>query len=96
VGGRFILAVTVFWWAFALWPVGDAPDWLVRTRLVCFGVDGGGLPDRAGWVGLVGQPLGMLGALLVGWRGAVGGAAPGAGLDATRSHGWAAPLRRWC
>jgi protein SCO1 len=73
--GAFILAVTVFWWAFALWPVGDAPDWLVRTRLVCFGVDGGGLPDRAGWVALVGQPLGMLGALLVGWRGAVGGAA---------------------
>jgi protein SCO1 len=72
--GTFILAVTVFWWAFALWPVGDAPDWLLRTRLVCFGVDGGGLPDRAGWVALVGQPLGMLGALLVGWRGAVGGA----------------------
>lgn len=72
--GAFILGVTVFWWAFALWPVGDAPDWLVRTRLVCFGVDGGGLPDRAGWVALVGQPLGMLGALLVGWRGAVGGA----------------------
>jgi protein SCO1 len=71
----FILVVTVFWWSFALWPVRDAPYWLARTRLVCFGVADNGLPDAAGWVGLIGQPLGMLAALLVGWRRDVRGAA---------------------
>jgi protein SCO1/2 len=59
---------TAAWWALALWPVGDdGPAWLLRTRYVCFGVSQSGLPDTAGWVGLIGQPLGMLAALLAGW-----------------------------
>lgn len=62
----FILAVTVVWWALALWPLpSEAPDWLVRTRLVCFGAEMDGLPTRSGWILLVGEPLAMLGALFV-------------------------------
>ena len=63
-----LLVVTAGWWALALWPVADGPDWLERTRYVCFGVRDSGLPDAGGWVGLVGSPLGMLGVLIVGWR----------------------------
>ncbi|HUH13121.1 MAG TPA: SCO family protein, partial [Longimicrobiales bacterium] len=65
-----LFAITVVWWALALWPVPEAaPYWLLRTRAVCFGAQGNGLPDLAGWVGLTGQPLGLLGVLLFGWRG---------------------------
>ncbi|MEX0891230.1 MAG: SCO family protein [Gemmatimonadota bacterium] len=64
-----ILAVTASWWALALWPVGDAPAWLARTRYVCFGVAETGLPDAAGWGGLVAGPGGMLAILLVGFWG---------------------------
>jgi len=68
LGLGFVLAVTVVWWALALWPMpGDAPAWLVRTRLVCFGADGHTLPTRAGWTVLIGEPLAMLGALFVIW-----------------------------
>ena len=68
LGLGFVLAVTVVWWALALWPMpGDAPAWLVRTRLVCFGADVHTLPTRAGWMALIGEPLAMLGALLVVW-----------------------------
>lgn len=64
--------ITAGWWALALWPVpGAAPAWLARARVVCFGIVDSGLPDPAGWVGLVGQPLGMLGVLLFGWGGAL-------------------------
>jgi len=65
-----ILVATAAWWGLAFWPVGDgAPEWLARTRYVCFGVRGeSGLPDAGGWINLVGQPLGMLAALCVGWR----------------------------
>ena len=63
-----LLVVTAGWWALALWPVADGPEWLERTRYVCFGVRDSGLPDGGGWVGLVGSPLGMLGVLIVGWR----------------------------
>lgn len=67
-----ILAITASWWALALWPLpGSAPDWLVRTRAVCFGSTRGGLPDAGGWLLLVGQPLGMVGVLVVVWGGAV-------------------------
>jgi protein SCO1 len=63
-----ILAITAAWWALALWPLNAAaPAWLARTRLVCFGASLDGLPDAAGWVVLVGQPLGMLLLLLVVW-----------------------------
>jgi len=63
-----ILVITAAWWALALWPAGDvAPEWLVRTRAACFGSVPGGLPDPGGWILLIGEPLGMLGVLLVVW-----------------------------
>jgi cytochrome oxidase Cu insertion factor (SCO1/SenC/PrrC family) len=56
-----IVAITAGWRALALWPAGgDAPDWLLRTREVCFGTTRDGLPDAGGWVLLVGQPIGMI------------------------------------
>lgn len=77
-----ILVVTCAWWMLALWPVADeAPYWLLRTRLVCFGAEGNGLPDAAGWVGLMGQPVGMFGALWFGW-----GAPLRSGLRRLRDH----------
>ena len=62
-----ILAITVSWWALALWPAADAPAWLVLTRETCFGTAATGLPDAGGWLALSGQPLGMLLVLLAGW-----------------------------
>lgn len=72
LGGILALAVlllaTVVWWALALWPVpGEAPEWLARARSVCFNTRENGLPDASGWLLLIGQPLGMLAALMVGW-----------------------------
>ncbi len=65
----FLVAVTAAWWALALWPLPDAPPaWLERTRAVCFNAGPTGLPDPSGWILLVGQPLGMLGTLLAGWK----------------------------
>ncbi len=67
-----ILAVTAAWWALALWPAGtDTPGWVVQTRAVCFGTRADGLPGPAGWLVLVGEPLGMRGFLLAAWGGAV-------------------------
>ena len=63
-----IIAITASWWALALWPVSDAgPEWLLRTRQVCFGATADRLPDAGGWILLVGQPLGMIGLLAVVW-----------------------------
>jgi cytochrome oxidase Cu insertion factor (SCO1/SenC/PrrC family) len=63
-----ILMVTATWWALALFPAGAAePEWLTRTRAACFGSAHGGLPDAGGWILLVGEPVGMLVALLAGW-----------------------------
>ncbi|HEX6308134.1 MAG TPA: SCO family protein [Longimicrobiales bacterium] len=62
-----LFLVTAAWWALAFWPVQDGPAWLERTRYVCFGVSGSGLPDGGGWVGLIGAPLGMLAMLAAGW-----------------------------
>ncbi|MCL4213818.1 MAG: SCO family protein [Gemmatimonadales bacterium] len=64
-----ILVITVSWWALALWPIdpGMAPEWLTRTREVCFGTTGSGLPNAGGWLLLVGQPLGMLIVLVAVW-----------------------------
>jgi len=78
-GGRLAVAalaaiagVTVAWWAFALWPVpADGPEWLVRTRAVCFGVEPGGLPNAGGWVLLICQPLSMTAMLFIAWGGEV-------------------------
>ncbi len=62
------LAITVAWWALALWPMPqEAPAWLARARSVCFNTSETGLPDASGWLLLIGQPSGMLGVLLIGW-----------------------------
>ncbi len=67
-GLGFVLAVTAVWWALALWPLpAEAPAWLARTRLVCFGAAPHTLPTGAGWAVLIGEPVAMLGALLVVW-----------------------------
>jgi len=62
-----IVVITASWWLLALWPVEAPPDWLSRTRAVCFGAGPSGLPDAGGWILLVGQPLGMLAFLLLVW-----------------------------
>ena len=62
-----IIAVTAAWWALALWPVGAEPEWLVRTRAACFGSAQGGLPNSGGWILLIGEPIGMFGALIALW-----------------------------
>lgn len=65
-----ILAITAAWWALALWPLSaDAPSWLLVTREVCFGASPTGLPNAGGWLLLTGEPLGMLGVLVVVWGG---------------------------
>lgn len=63
-----IAAITAAWWMLALWPVGaGAPDWVLRTRQVCFGAVDDRLPNVAGWLVLIGQPVGMLGFLFSVW-----------------------------
>jgi protein SCO1/2 len=63
-----ILAATAAWWALALWPLpATAPEWLARTRWVCFGSAPQGLPNGGGWLLLIGQPLSMLLVLWVLW-----------------------------
>lgn len=63
-----IILITAAWWALALWPLtAEAPEWLARTRYVCFGATVGGLPDAGGWILLIGQPLGMVALLLFVW-----------------------------
>lgn len=69
----FILAVTAAWWALALWPLPPVPpEWIGRTRLVCFGATPDGLPTTAGWMLLLLEPPSMLAVLLVIWGGEVG------------------------
>ncbi len=66
IGVLGLLAITVAWWALALWPVeGVPPAWLERARAVCFNAGASGLPDASGWLLLVGQPIGMLAVLMV-------------------------------
>ena len=63
-----IILITAGWWALALWPLTTAaPEWLARTRYVCFGATIEGLPDAGGWILLIGQPLGMLLLLIAVW-----------------------------
>ncbi len=63
-----ILVISAAWWALALWPAGAVePGWLLRTRAACFGSAPGGLPDAGGWVLLIGEPIGMIGALVAVW-----------------------------
>lgn len=63
----FWLVATAGWWALALWPLRAAPDWVARARAICFNTTASGLPDASGWLLLIGEPIGMLAALLVIW-----------------------------
>lgn len=63
----FILIVSAAWWGFALWEAPGAPEWVRRTRTVCFNITDNGLPDAKGWLLLLGQPPTMLVMLFVGW-----------------------------
>lgn len=59
------LASTTVWWALALAPLpGTSPDWLLRTRNLCFGAWPNGVPDAAGWITLL-SPVPMLVAVIV-------------------------------
>jgi cytochrome oxidase Cu insertion factor (SCO1/SenC/PrrC family) len=78
-----IIAVTAAWWALALWPTGVEPEWLVRTRAACFGSARGGLPNSGGWILLIGEPIGMFGALVVLW-----GRSLSRDLSWLRARGW--------
>jgi cytochrome oxidase Cu insertion factor (SCO1/SenC/PrrC family) len=63
-----VLVVTAAWWALALWPLpATAPEWLSRTRAVCFGTTASGLPDVQGWMLLFLQPALMLGQVVAIW-----------------------------
>ncbi|MFN8613069.1 MAG: SCO family protein [Vulcanimicrobiota bacterium] len=56
---------TAFWVWLALAPVSSsAPEWINRTREICFGSLSNGLPDAHGWISLA-APIPMLLALLV-------------------------------
>jgi cytochrome oxidase Cu insertion factor (SCO1/SenC/PrrC family) len=68
-GLAVVLVTTAAWWALALVPLDpSAPEWLARTREVCFGASRDGLPHAGGWLLLIGEPLGMLAALTIGWK----------------------------
>ena len=68
------VTITVGWWSLALWPMpGGTAEWLLRARAVCFNTTDTGLPDASGWLLLVGQPIGMLAVLAVGWPAALRG-----------------------
>lgn len=68
----FLLIVTAAWWALALWPLpNETPEWLTRTRSVCFNTGPSGLPDASGWLMLIGQPIGMVAVLMAVWGRAV-------------------------
>lgn len=64
----FLLLTTAAWWALALWPMpAETPSWFLRAREVCFKTGPTGLPDRAGWILLIGEPIGMLAVLMAAW-----------------------------
>jgi len=79
-----ILAITASWWALALWPVGtNGPEWILRTREVCFGSTAETLPNAGGWLLLIGQPFGMLVLLAAVW-----GAELRAGVGLLLARAW--------
>ncbi len=61
------LIVTVLWWALAFAPLPAPPEWLTRTREICFGTLPNGLPDTWGWMMLILAPVSMLVFLLAVW-----------------------------
>ena len=82
VAVAIVMAVTAAWWALALWPVGaEGPQWVLRTRDVCFGARGDALPSASGWLLLAGQPVGMLAMLALVW-----GSELRAGLSRATDH----------
>lgn len=63
-----IVTITAIWWSLALWRVGPStPDWFLRTRAVCFGSTLNDLPSAAGWLLLIGQPVGLILLLVTVW-----------------------------
>lgn len=63
-----IVAITSAWWSLALWRVSPAtPQWLLRTRAVCFGTTLNDLPSAGGWLLLIGQPVGLIVLLTAVW-----------------------------
>jgi cytochrome oxidase Cu insertion factor (SCO1/SenC/PrrC family) len=61
------LAITIGWWSLAFADLPSPPDWLARTREVCFGTLPNGLPDTWGWGSLIVSPLAVLGILVAVW-----------------------------
>ncbi len=47
------------------------PEWLLRTREVCFGATRNTLPTAGGWIMLAGEPIGLVAVLAVIWGDAV-------------------------
>jgi len=87
-----IAAVTAVWWALALYPAGGAaPEWLLRTRMACFGATPDGLPNAGGWVLLIGEPIGMLGVLGIAWGGSLS-----ADLRWLIARGWGRAALAFC
>jgi protein SCO1/2 len=70
--GFYLLAgwviTTLIWWSFAFAPItSESPDWLKRAQYVCFGSLPGGLPNSGGWLLLIGGPLLLFLALIIGF-----------------------------
>ncbi len=64
------VVVTQVVWAFAFMGMPEAtPEWLVRARSACFGIDSTGLPDTRGWMLLAVAPLSFLIALVIAYGG---------------------------
>lgn len=68
-----VAVITTAWWTAALWPLpAGVPAWVERARAICFGNGANGLPDTAGWLALILEPLFMLAVLLAVWGRGVG------------------------
>lgn len=53
--------ITLFWWAFAFFPINPVDtEWLLRARVVCFGMSDSGLPNSGGWLLLGLGPISLL------------------------------------
>lgn len=60
------LISTMGLWFFAFYSLpSEAPDWIRRAQVACFGSNESGLPGPAGWMLLVLSPLMLLGALCI-------------------------------
>lgn len=65
-----LLLASMMMWLLAFWHLpSEAPEWLLRTRAVCFGINGNGLPDFSGWIMLVGAPLLFFSTLYIAYGG---------------------------